>query len=108
MKFDMSYVMKKAWKIAKNFEKENGEKALFGECLKEAWRIVKMSLVNKEVVVKDWFLKKNFTENDLHMIEISYKSVVVKETLKAALVKFTNEYGSKTFWIPKACLLMAA
>ena len=67
-----------------------------------------MEILNKEVVVKDWFLKKNFTENDLYMIEISYKSVVVKETLKAALVKFTNEYGSKTFWIPKACLLMAA
>ena len=108
MKFDMSYVMKKAWSIKKNFETKNNEKALFSECLREAWRLVKMSLVNKEVVVKDWFLKKNFTENDLYMIEISYKSVVVKETLKAALVKFTNEYGSKTFWIPKACLLMAA
>ena len=108
MKFDMSYVMKKAWSIKKNFETKNNEKALFSECLREAWRLVKMSLVNKEVVVKDWFLKKNFTENDLYMIEISYKSVVVKETLKAALVKFANEYGSKTFWIPKSCLLMAA
>lgn len=108
MKFDMSYVMRKAWSIKKNFESKNNKKALFSECLKEAWRIVKTSLVNKEVVVKDWFLKKNFTENDLYMIGISFKSIIVKETLKAALVKFTNEFGSKTFWIPKSCLLMAA
>ena len=108
MKFDMSYIMKKAWKIAKNFEKENGEKALFSECLKEAWKIAKMQITDKTVMVKDWFLKENCTENDLQMIGISYKSVVVKETVKAALVQFINEYGSKTFWIPKSCLLMAA
>ena len=56
-----------------------------------------MEILNKEVVVKDWFLKKNFTETDLYMIGISNKSVVVKETEKAALVQFTNEYGKKNF-----------
>ena len=65
-----------------------------------------MEILNKEVVVKDWFLKKNFTETDLYMIGISYKSIVIKETEKAALVQFTNEYGKKNFWIPKKCLLL--
>ena len=108
MKFDMSYIMKKAWKIAKSFEKENGEKALFSECLKEAWRIAKMQITGETVIVKDWFLKKNFTEQEAYMVRISYESVVEKETLKAALVKFTNEFGSKSFWIPKSCLMMLA
>ena len=108
MKYDMSYIMRKAWTIKKNFDKNNKDKALFSECLKEAWRLVKMSLINKKVVVKDWFLKKNFSSNDLYMIGISYETIVEKETIKAALVKFTNEFGSKSFWIPKSCLLMVA
>lgn len=108
MKFDMRYIMKKAWKIAKSFEKENGVKALFSECLKEAWRIAKMQITGKTVMVKDWFLRKNFTEQENYMIRISDKSVVEKETSKAALVKFTNEYGSRSFWIPKSCLMMLA
>lgn len=108
MKFDMSFIMKKAWKIEKNFEKENGEKALFSECLKEAWRVVKMQITGKTVMIKDWFLKKNFDSNDRYMIGISTESVVERETLKAALVRFTNEFGSKTYWIPKSCLLMLA
>ena len=108
MKFDMSYIMKKAWKIAKSFEKANGIKALFSECLKEAWRIAKMHITGKTVMVKEWFLRKNFTEAEAYMIGISYESVVERETLKAALVKFTNEFGSKQFWIPKSCLLMLA
>lgn len=108
MKFDMSFIMKKAWKIEKNFEKENGEKALFSECLKEAWRVAKMQITGKTVMVKEWFLRKNFTFDEAYIIGISYKSVVEKETLKAALVRFTSELGSKTFWIPKSCLMMLA
>lgn len=122
MKFDLSYIMKKAWDIKRKADTEvrnrkfnhndfsplaDSEKALFSECLKEAWRIAKTETVGKNIVVKEWFLNKNFSQDERYMIDISYSAVVERETQKASLVKFTNEYGSKAYWIPKSCLLIA-
>lgn len=53
-------------------------------------------------MIKDWFLNKNFTENEKMLIQTA-DLTVVKETEKAFQIKAESDYGVKTFWCPKSC-----
>lgn len=103
-KLSRKVIMKNAWTIKRNFELKNpGMKALFSECLKEAWAVARVYGATERISIKSWFLNKNFNENERYLIAISSKEIT-RETEKAVMVKCTNEFGVKSFWIPKSCL----
>lgn len=57
--------------------------------------------------IANWFLNKNFTQNERYAINLSLiaeEFVVKKETEKAKLIAFKSDYGTITSWIPKSVL----
>lgn len=57
----------------------------------------------EDIHIKEWFLTKNFNENERYAISVSEISVK-KESEKAVYVYFTSDYGTIKSWIPKSCL----
>ena len=100
MKLEKSIIMKNAWTLKRRFELTTGLKALFSECLKEAWKLAKEFGAKKSIKIKDWFLNKNFTASERYLINTSIKEIT-KETEKAVLIK-CSDFNS--IWIPKSCL----
>lgn len=56
------------------------------------------------MIIKDWFLTKNFNEGQIYAISVSDISVV-KETEKAYLLRFESDFGCFTSWVPKVCVM---
>lgn len=56
--------------------------------------------MDNNIEIKDWFLKKNFSNSESKQITSSKKKII-KETDKAVLVKA----GEKELWIPKSCII---
>lgn len=56
--------------------------------------------MNNNIEIKDWFLKKNFSNSEATQITSSKKKII-RETDKAVLVKA----GKKELWVPKSCLV---
>ena len=56
------------------------------------------------MIIKNWFLNNNFTDNERYLITVSTTSIE-RETEKAVLVKFQNDFGSFKSWIPKSVIL---
>ena len=96
--------MVRAWEIAREAVKKFGGKVkeFFQQALIMAWGEVKM-MDNEQIIVKSWFLAKNFTENERFAISVSDLSIE-KETEKAVFIKATSDYGVIKFWCPKSCL----
>ena len=57
------------------------------------------------IYVKEWFIDKNFNQNERYGISVADSCSVEKETEKAVLVKWETEYGNITRWIPKSCTM---
>ena len=57
------------------------------------------------VYVKEWFINKNFNQNERYGISVADRSYIERETEKAVLVRWETEFGNITSWIPKSCLL---
>lgn len=59
------------------------------------------------MTIKNWFLEKNFTQNERFIIEAADMGGELfreKETEKAVLFKAVSDYGTLKFWCPKSCL----
>lgn len=52
--------------------------------------------------IKEWFMDKNFTDNQKYAISIARDIVVEKETEKAILVIWFTDFGRIKSWIPKS------
>lgn len=58
-------------------------------------------------MIKNWFLEKNFTQNERYIIECAVAGGelnILKETEKAVQFKASSDYGNFVFWCPKSCL----
>ncbi|MCI5872158.1 MAG: hypothetical protein PUJ55_10625 [Clostridiales bacterium] len=108
-KYNLSEIMKRAWELKKQFE------VPFKEALKRSWEIAKEAVKKAEkkvseirienLSIKDWFLNKNFTQNERYAIKMAEENneiTAVKQTEKALLLKANSEYGMLTFWAPKS------
>jgi len=54
------------------------------------------------IKVKDWFLQKNFSQNEAYAIRLCEDCHIERETEKAALIRFETEWGLIRSWIPKS------
>ena len=54
----------------------------------------------KKMKIENWFLNKNFTENETLVIEQD-DYTIISETDKAIKVRFMSDYGNLTRWLPK-------
>lgn len=57
------------------------------------------------MMIKDWFLEKNFTQNERYAISTCNDIETKKETEKAMLFTFHTEFGTITKWIPKSVIV---
>lgn len=58
----------------------------------------------KRVIVKDWFVRKNYEGNQLYVInESGNEFVVTGETEKAFKGYYDTNYGKVYCWTPKSC-----
>lgn len=56
------------------------------------------------IIIKDWFLDKKFTQDEKYAISVSDVSII-GESEKAVKLKFESDYGNIFSWIPKSCLM---
>ena len=100
----MKKVMVRAWEIAREAVKKFGGKVkeFFQQALIMAWEEVK-TMNSEHIVIKSWFLAKNFTEGERYAISVS-DLAIEKETEKAVFIKAVSDYGVIKFWCPKSCL----
>ena len=70
---------------------------------KEEIEIEKKAQCEANLVIKDWFLNKEFSSDE---IQVYYKAVtsIEKETAKAVYVKFSSKFGTIYKWVPKSCI----
>lgn len=60
------------------------------------------------MTIKNWFLNKNFTQNERYIIEcadMAGELEIIKETEKAVQFKADSDFGELKFWCPKSCLI---
>lgn len=55
--------------------------------------------------VAEWFLQKEFTQNERLAISVADEQIIERETEKAYLVKWDTKYGTVTHWVPKKCMI---
>ena len=56
-----------------------------------------------KIHIEEWFLLKNFTEQQLYVISIADQVTIKRETKKACYIEFWNaKFGSIFSWIPKS------
>lgn len=55
-----------------------------------------------EVIVKSWFLNKNYSQNERYAISTANRTFIEKETEKAVFVKFDTDNGIIKGWLPKS------
>lgn len=97
-------VMNRAWEIAREAVVNFGGKVrdFFAESLRLAWKEVKI-IKNEHLKIKDWFLNKNFSEQEAYHIKCAMLEIL-EETEKAVKIKAVSDYGKTTFWVPKSVL----
>lgn len=59
------------------------------------------------VIVKDWFIRKNFTQDERYVISVADSVTVAKETEKAVYICYDSKFGKLFKWVPKSCLMTA-
>lgn len=100
----MKNVMKNAWEIARNAVVKFGGnvKEYFAASLKLAWANAKCA-VKTVYAIKDWFVDKNFSNEQAYAINCECDRIeVTKETEKAYNVTFHTAYGKIFSWVPKS------
>ena len=56
-----------------------------------------------KIHIEEWFLLKNFTEQQLYIISIADQVTIKRETEKACYIEFWNaKFGSIFSWVPKS------
>ena len=56
-----------------------------------------------KIHIEEWFLLKNFTEQQLYVISIADQVTIKRETKKACYIEFWNaKFGSIFSWVPKS------
>ena len=56
-----------------------------------------------KIYIEEWFLLKNFTEQQLYVISIADQVTIKRETEKACYIEFWNaKFGSIFSWVPKS------
>lgn len=60
------------------------------------------------MIIKDWFLRKNFSQNERYAIQCADEMKIERETEKAILVKWNTEWGFIKRWVPKSCFYTVA
>lgn len=107
-KMTMKVLMKNAWSFARNAAKQFGGSAVeyMSGALAKAWRVKREfeNVKSMALEVKEWFMNKNFTSNEMFIADNSYQNDLVKETEKAVQIKFNSKYGTMIKWVPKKCL----
>ncbi|MCM1221738.1 MAG: hypothetical protein NC548_45430, partial [Lachnospiraceae bacterium] len=56
--------------------------------------------------IKDWFLNKNFTQNEAYIIRLAQAGgelYMIRETEKALQLRAESDFGNLVFWVPKSC-----
>lgn len=109
-KYNLSRIMKRAWTLKRTY------KGTFAHFLKMAWREEKEGKLvssapakrpvahttDKEIgYIATWFLRKNFTQNEVYAIQLA-DLTAYKETEKAYLIKADSDWGVLRFWAPKS------
>jgi len=124
--FNVKEIMTNAWIKAENATFIHGgrKSEYFAECLKEEWAFRKMlqsetierkatqkakavrveKSINEITAIKDWFVRKNFTQEEAYVIKANDWIEVIEETAKAyKLVVHNADFGNITTWAPKSC-----
>ena len=105
--------MRTAVMILAHALKKEDSRNVWSECLKYAWKTVKANFErNKEEYygngsycgIKEWFVRKNWTQNERYVLQTADSISVVKETEKAVDLKIVGKYGTMFKWVPKSCL----
>lgn len=99
--------MKKIFKESHKLTKEMVEKyevdyqAQFGLFVTY---LVEESKKEVRLEVKQWFINKNFTQEERYVASVS-DLTIIRETEKAVLIEFYSDFGKLNKWIPKSCLM---
>lgn len=64
-----------------------------------------MTITEKNIVVKAWFAKKEFSQSERYAMETS-DALIDRETEKAYLLKWNTKFGVIKKWVPKSCVTM--
>ena len=92
----MAWALVRAWKDAKE------GKLVEQPQTTKATRIEKTT--NEITAIKDWFVRKNFSQNEAYVIETNDWIEVLEETAKAYKLRVHNaDFGNITTWAPKSC-----
>lgn len=61
---------------------------------------------NREIKIgiKDWFIRKKFSDYERYALTAIISCEVTKETEKALCFKWNTDYGKLVKWIPKSCI----
>lgn len=59
------------------------------------------------IYVEDWFIAKNFNQQQQYAITRSERIEVIGETEKAVKVAWFTKYGTIRSWVPKSCCGLA-
>lgn len=65
---------------------------------------IKLHAEGEKMKIKEWFLFKNFNDNERYVISVSDISIE-KESEKAVYIKFESDFGTIKRWIPKSCIM---
>src|SRR5690625_3832718 len=101
----MKRVMNRAIEMAKKMEGD--WQARMKMALTHSWKVEKGQVevkANNEIVgFKDWFVNKNFDQNEAYAIRNeAYRFEITKETEKAYRFTIHTEYGKIFTWAPKS------
>lgn len=64
----------------------------------------KLHVKGEKMRIKEWFLSKNFNDNERYVISVS-DITIEKESEKAVYIKFESNFGIIKRWIPKSCIM---
>lgn len=126
MRINRKEIFENAWAAARNAQFNHGGKKsdYFAECLKEEWNRYKImnGLVKQEekpvskkaervekstneiTAIKDWFVRKNFDQDEQYVINSNDWIEVTQETAKAyKLIVHNADLGNIITWAPKSC-----
>lgn len=124
--YNKKEIFQNAWAKATNAVHFHGGKKseYFAECLREQWAFVKMinegtkqveekrsnrpkrveKSTDEIIAIKDWFVRKNFSEHEAYIINTNDWIEVVEETAKAYhLIVHNADFGNIKTWAPKSC-----
>lgn len=101
----MKKILKEAHKLTKEMKAKYPEvdyRTQLGLCI--SYLLEEEKDVKVELKVKQWFIDKNFTQDERYVASVSDLSII-RETEKAVLIQFYSDFGKFNKWVPKSCLM---